>query len=70
MYLYTNDSIAPKLKTQYNGELGFIYIYFAKLNMSSATISCYLMPNLVIFRTRTHYPKVLSAEKPGNLALK
>lgn len=49
MYLYTNDSIAPKLKAQYNGELGFTYIYFSKLNMSSATMSCYLVPNPVIF---------------------
>lgn len=68
MYLYTNDSVAPKLKAQYNGELGFIYIYFSKLKMSFATISCYLMSSLVIFRTRIYYPKVLSAEKPGTLA--
>lgn len=58
MYLYTNDSVVPKLKAQYSGGLGFIYSYFSKLKMSSATISCYLMPNLVIFRTRTYYPKV------------
>lgn len=68
MYLYTNYSVALKLKAQYSGELGFIYSYFSKLKMSSATISCYLMSNLVIFRTRTHYPEVLSAEKPGSLA--